>query len=324
MRGGTDAQGRFSRRTVRARREYALVAGLVAAGGASGAAGGHMMRARPVRMEVTRPSALWASLVVLLFGVAACNPIRGLNILSTEDEVALGHEFDEQIAREATLLENPDVVAYVQELAQRLAAVCGRRDLTYRARVVDAEDVNAFAVPGGFLYVNVGLLRAVGTESELAGVMAHEIGHVVGRHGAKHLSQQYGITILVKMATGDDPTLAEKIVGTLLAVGGQGLMLDYSRKDEAEADSLGVRNLYDAGFDPRGLATFFERLLAQESRRDSRLERLLSTHPPTRERAARTRAQIAALPPRTDLATDSARFRQIQALLPAPKRSQAE
>jgi len=174
-------------------------------------------------------------------------------------------------------------------------------------------------VPGGYVYVNLGLLRAARNESEVAGVLAHEIGHVVGRHGAKQLTKRYGLEILIRMATGDDPTLTEQIVGTVLEVGATGLLLKYSRHDEAEADRLAVQNTYDAGFDPNGLASFFEMLLKEEGRgTPSKLERILSTHPPTAERIRAVRAQIAKLPPRTDLKTDSPEFRQIQAILPPP------
>ncbi|MBM3215304.1 peptidase M48 [Candidatus Poribacteria bacterium] len=255
-----------------------------------------------------------------LIVAAGCNPVRNLNILDTQDEATLGEQFDQEIAQKATLVTDTRITSYVEDLTQRLAKVCKRRDVAYRSRVVESEEINAFAVPGGYVYVNIGLIRAAKNESELAGVIGHEIGHVVGRHGAKQLSKQYGIEILVKMVTGSDPTLTEQIVGTMLNVGATGLLLKYSREDESQADSLGVQNLYDAGLDPNGLANFFETLLTEEGGgRTTKLEQMLSTHPPTGDRIRKARAQIAKLPPRSDLETDSARFRQVQAVLPPPQ-----
>jgi predicted Zn-dependent protease len=262
---------------------------------------------------------LFVTLFLTTAFATGCNPFRNLNVLTTQDELTLGEEFDREITAEATLVTDTRITSYVENLTQRLAKVCKRQDVSYRSKVIASEEINAFAVPGGYLYVNIGLLRAAKTESEVAGVLAHEIGHVVGKHGAKQLSKQYGFEILVKMATGNDPTLTEQIVGTALEVGATGLLLKYSRQDEAEADRLAVQNVYDAGVDPNGLATFFETLLKEEKGgRTSKLETMLSTHPPTAKRIAAVRAQIAKLPPRTDLATDSADFRRVQAILPAP------
>jgi len=123
------------------------------------------------------------AIALLAATLTGCAAIQSVNILSTEDELSLGQQFDAEISKEAEFLEDPDIVAYVNDLTQRLAKVCKRTEVEYRVRVVVSEDINAFAVPGGYLYVNLGLIRAAKSESELAGVMGHEIGHVVGRHG---------------------------------------------------------------------------------------------------------------------------------------------
>lgn len=255
-------------------------------------------------------------LATLSFGCAA---FRNLNILTAQDEQTLGEEFDREITAQAEVVNDPLILRYVEELTQRLVAVCKRRDIPYHVRVLASEEVNAFAVPGGYLYVNLGLLRAAKNESELAGVLAHEIGHVVARHGAKQLTKQYGIEILVRMATGSDPTLTEQIVGTVLQVGATGLLLKYSREDESEADRLAVQNVYDAGIDPNGLATFFETLLREGDGKPSRIETMLSTHPPTPQRIRSVRAQIAQLPSRKDLSPDNPAFQKVRAALPPPK-----
>lgn len=263
----------------------------------------------------------WVTCLLLATMSLGCASFRHVNILSAEDEQTLGEEFDREITAQAQVVSDPRITRYVEELTQRLVVVCKRRDITYRVKVLASEEVNAFAVPGGYLYVNIGLLRAAENESELAGVLAHEIGHVVARHGAKQLTKQYGLEILLRMATGNDPTLTEQIVGTVLQVGGKGLLLKYSREDEAEADRLAVQNVYDAGIDPNGLAAFFETLLREEKNgKPSRLETMLSTHPPTSQRIAAVRAQIAQLPPRKGLVEDSPAFQRVQAALPPPQK----
>jgi predicted Zn-dependent protease len=241
-----------------------------------------------------------------------------LNVLTAEDERRLGEEFHKQISEEAEFYDDPEVVAYVQGLTKRLAATCGRRDVEYRAHVVVSEEINAFAVPGGYLYVNVGLIRAAESESELAGVLGHEIGHVVARHGAKHMTQRLGLVALMEMVHGRDASKTAEIVGAVIAVGGQGLLLKYSREDELEADELGARNLYDSGIDPQGLARFFEKLQSASGARQSKMLRILSTHPPSEERIRKVREQIRTLPPRTGLTRDGARFRRIRGSLPTP------
>jgi beta-barrel assembly-enhancing protease len=259
------------------------------------------------------------AIALLAATLTGCAAIQSVNILSTEDELSLGQQFDAEISKEAEFLEDPDIVAYVNDLTQRLAKVCKRTEVEYRVRVVVSEDINAFAVPGGYLYVNLGLIRAAKSESELAGVMGHEIGHVVGRHGAKHMTQRLGLAAMVGVIAGDDPGLTKEIIGGLVAVGGHGLLLKYGRDDELEADALGIQNLHDAGIDPSGLVTFFDELLNQEGGGDAGFMQMLSTHPPTKQRIQRGKDQVNALPDRPGLQNASARFRRIQRSLPAPK-----
>jgi len=259
------------------------------------------------------------TIALLAATLTGCAAIQSVNILSTEDELSLGQQFDAEISKEAEFLEDPEILAYVDDLTQRLAKVCKRTDIEYHVRVVVSEEINAFAVPGGYLYVNLGLMRAAKSESELAGVMGHEIGHVVGRHGAKHMTQQLGLAAMVGVIAGDDPGLTAEIVGGLVAVGGQGLLLKYGRDDELEADALGIQNLYDAGIDPSGLVTFFDELLNKEGGGDPGIMQMLSTHPPTKQRIQRGKEQVDALPDRSGLQKTSARFRRIQRSLPPPK-----
>ena len=175
--------------------------------------------------------------------------------------------------------------------------------------------VNAFALPGGYLYVNLGLIRAAENESELAGVMGHEIGHIVGRHGAKQLTKQLGLAAVAQLVLGKDPNQLEKIVGGIVATG---TLMKYSRDAEREADAYAVQETYDAGIAPEGMATFFEKLLKLQKEGSSQIEQIFSTHPPTNERIANVRSQIASLPPKPNLAKDSQRFHEIKKRLPPP------
>ncbi|MDA1190956.1 MAG: M48 family metallopeptidase [Candidatus Poribacteria bacterium] len=258
------------------------------------------------------------TLPILVSTLSGCAMLRTADIFTTEDEVALGLEFDQEISKEVEYLNDPVVQAYITDVTQKLAKVCQRPDIAYQAKVVLDEEINAFAVPGGYLYVNIGLIRAATSESELIGVMGHEIGHVVASHGTKHLTQQYGLAVVVSLITGKDPGLLKEIVGGILAVGGQVALLKNSREDELEADALGVQNLYDAGYDPEGLATFFETLLGESGDPD-KFSQVLSTHPATSERIAQARGLIADLPPKSGLQQNSAQFQEIKKRLPPPR-----
>jgi predicted Zn-dependent protease len=246
-------------------------------------------------------------LTVLLSGCAA---IGQMNIFSEEQELAMGAQFAAELEKELTFIDDPEVVGYIDRLGQSLARVSKRSHLTYRFHVVDTDDVNAFAVPGGYLYVNRGLIEAADSESELAGVLGHEIGHVVGKHSARQLSQQYGLSLLASMALGEEPGMLKQLTARIIATGA---LTRYSREMESEADSYGVQELYDAGIDPNGLATFFGKLEEMRGGRGSgALEMFFSTHPDPGDRANAVRSQIAALPAKPGLRADSPRFHEIQ------------
>jgi len=218
----------------------------------------------------------------------------------------MGAQFSAQLEQELVFLHDPEVESYIDDLGQSLARVSGRSHLTYRFHVVDTDEVNAFAVPGGYLYVNRGLIEAAESESELAGVLGHEIGHVVGKHSARQLTQQYGLSMLASLALGENPGMLAQLTAQIVATGA---VTRYSREMESEADAYGVRELYDAGIDPNGLATFFRKL--EEMRGGAgggSLEKFFSTHPEPGDRAEAVRRQIAGLPPKAGLREDSPRF----------------
>ena len=248
-----------------------------------------------------------------LFGCAG--KISDINIFTDAQEVQLGKQFSREIEKEIKIYTDPVVTAYINQLGQHLARYSQRRNITYHFKVVNTETVNAFAVPGGYLYVNIGLIRAAENESELAGVIGHEIGHVVGKHGVKQMTRQLGLAAVAQLALGEDQSELKKMVAGLAATG---VLTKYSRDAEREADIYAVQEMYDAGIDPEGMATFFEKLRTLQKSRPSKLQQLFSTHPLTTERITAVRSQIARLPRKSNLRKDSRRFHQIKKRLPPP------
>jgi predicted Zn-dependent protease len=228
---------------------------------------------------------------LLLFGITSCTTIginRGqLNLISTAQEVEMGNGFAQEIEKQYRFLEVPSVQQYVQAIGGRLAAVSDRKEIEYHFTVVDdREQVNAFALPGGWLYVYTGLLERADNEGELAAVVAHEIGHVAARHHTEQMTKLLGYSLVVQLVLGEDPNqyaaLAAQLFGTL----GQ---LKFSRDDELEADRIGVTYLRRAGYRPDSMVSFLEKLQNLSRSEPSKLTAFLSTHPmaPVRVEQAR-------------------------------------
>ena len=263
---------------------------------------------------------LWIALVVItssgLFGCAG--RISDINIFSDAQEVQLGKQFSREIEKEMKIYSDPVVTAYIDQLGQHLANHSQRQNITYHFKVVNTDVVNAFAVPGGYLYVNIGLIRAAENESELAGVIGHEIGHVVGKHGVKQMTRQLGLAAVAQLALGEDQNRLEQMVAGLAA---NGVLMKYSRDAEREADIYAVQEMYDAGVDPEGMATFFVKLRGLQKSKPSKLQQLFASHPPTAERIAAVRSQISRLPRKSNLKKDSRRFHEIKRRLPPPSKT---
>jgi predicted Zn-dependent protease len=177
-------------------------------------------------------------------------------ITSTEKEVEIGRKVARRVTEEMTVVADEPLQQRVRSIGERIVAVCDRRELVYHFTVVADEDANAFSLPGGYVFINDGLIKKTANDDELAGVIAHEVAHITARHAVKHYESQLGLQI-IQLAT-----LAARRND---AAGGLGLtsqiaQLAYARQDELEADRLGAKYLKAAGFDPKGMLTFLEKL----------------------------------------------------------------
>ena len=241
---------------------------------------------------------------------------KGLNLYSLEREIGLGKSLAQEVERSSKLIDDPIVTEYVNRVGQNLVRNSDAR-VPFTIKVIDSDEVNAFALPGGFFYVNSGLILRAQEESELAGVMAHEISHVTARHGTKNASKGE----LMQLMT---------IPLMLLGPGGwagygiyQGLnlaipitYLKFSRDAEREADFLGLQYMYKAGYDPNSYVTFFERIQADEKRRPGTIPKVFSSHPPTPERIENTQKEIARiLPAKNEYIVTTSEFDSVKARL---------
>jgi len=256
-------------------------------------------------------SVLVVAPVVLLPYVEVAGVNRGqLNFYSPAEERRLGAEEARRLEARARIITIPQVQAYLDQLGKRIASVTESPHIEYGFHVLNTKAVNAFALPGGFVYVTRGLMLAARDEGEFASVLAHEIGHVVARHGTGRLSRNQLIAFLTSMGgsllVGD---LASPIMGLVTNLEG----LSYSRGDETTADDLATAYLYQAGFDPAAMAEFFD--VMWRSRNEPHLARFLLTHPPSLDRAARVRWRISGWPLDDRWVRDSAAFHEAQDLL---------
>jgi predicted Zn-dependent protease len=230
-------------------------------------------------------------ILFLLSGSCATNPVSGgpeLMLLSESDEIKLGKQTDVQVRKQYGVYEDPKLNAYLNDMCQRLARVSHRPNLPYKLETVDASAVNAFAVPGGYVYFTRGILANLNNEAELAGVMGHEIGHITARHSAQQYSRaqlaQFGV-LVGGMFLGD-------LVSGVAQLGVGMLFLSFSRDNERQADELGVEYASKAGYDAKELAGFFETLERMNPGSDrSGLPGWFSTHPSPEDRVVAVRKE---------------------------------
>jgi beta-barrel assembly-enhancing protease len=268
---------------------------------------------------MSHPAAWFVILLSLAPVGAGCSSQTAAEILvSPEEENKLGAALKMELESKQMVkyLQDPALRAYVLGLANRVVDLgkTDRPEFTWAVEVIDdPNQVNAFATPGGYLYVYTGLLRAAESEAEVIGVMGHEVGHVLARHYARRLVKTYGLQVLAQAALGSNPGVLAELAASIAA---NGYLLSHSRDDETESDEIGARLARRAGYDPQGLVTFFEKLDAMQGSVPSILKYLMG-HPPPADRSAHVRALIA----KEMLgggATNSQMFQQMKAKLPAP------
>jgi len=266
-------------------------------------------------MQIMRNRRIQLFAVALVTSLAlSCGSGGGagnFNLISIEEEWQLGTQLSQDIARQVRFNNDPAVNEYVRSLGQRIVAQTPDpfNKLPWDFHVVDDPSINAFAIPGGHVYVNTGLIAAAENASELAGVMAHEISHVTARHTTEAISRQYGVSILAGLVLGQNPSQLSQIAAQIVA---GGAMARFSRDDEREADELGIQAMYKAGYDPRGMAAMFRVLLAHAQSNPSRVEQFFSTHPTTEERIRDAERRANDLAQRADLITDEPQFQSVR------------
>jgi predicted Zn-dependent protease len=250
--------------------------------------------------------------------------------ISQQQEVQMGQEYAQQINAQLPIVQDPELNRYVNVLGDSIARLTSRRDLDWHFFIVDSKEVNAFAVPGGFVYVNRGLVERADNMSEVAGVLGHEIGHVVRRHTVKQMEKQQGANIGVTLACVLTSVCNSQVAGAAINIAGGAVFARFSRQDEAEADQEGFNNVVRAGISPVGLVTMFQKLLAERKTRPGAVEGWFITHPLEEDRIAAVQARINQLPRAQlqSLGTDTRNFHtfkaRLQSLPPSPPPRQVQ
>lgn len=240
---------------------------------------------------------------------------RGIgNWYSLQSQIAMGKQYSNRIEATAKLITDPEITDYINRVGQNLVRNSDAQ-VPFRIKIIDSEEVNAVALPGGFFYIDSGLILAADNEAELAGMMAHEIAHVAACHAARGRTrgQLLGLASISMTMIGGPIAYAAY---ETMTVAKPFTLLKFSRKFESEADFLGVQYMYRAGYDPQALPTFFERVRSMEKGKTSVVARAFATHPQTADRIAKTQEEInSLLPPQTEYKVDTSEFQDVKALL---------
>ena len=245
----------------------------------------------PIQARVGRQRAVARCLPALALALAAACSV------SEDQEAALGEQTAAEIASQLPIVADPAVTAYLTELGTALARATDRPELEWRFHLVNSDEVNAFAVPGGYVYVNRGLIEQAASLRELAGVLGHEVNHVALRHSAQQLESQtrtqLGVGLVCSLTGWCEGAAAQVAINAA----GAAWFARHSREDEAEADSAAVATLVRAGIDPEGVPAMFARLLAERNRQPGPLDAFFASHPLEERRIAATRAHVGRLDP---------------------------
>jgi beta-barrel assembly-enhancing protease len=262
-----------------------------------------------------------------LSGIALTLTAAGCASVSTQQEVEMGAQYAQQINAQLPIIRDAEINRYINVLGDSLARVADDRGLDFTFYVVNSPDVNAFAVPGGFIYINRGLIERARNLAQVAGVLGHEIGHVTERHSIEQMEKQQGAQLGLAVGCILAPSVCNNQVGaTAINLGAGAAFAKFSREDEREADARGVEYVTRAGIDPRGIPEMFRILLDERQSNPSRLEAWFSTHPLEESRIARTESQIANIRPEVlqSLTKDTRAFQSFKSRLQSlPQATQA-
>lgn len=264
----------------------------------------------PRTRKLAIPSTLLV--VVLAFAAYGANPGTGeaaLNLVSVDQEWAMRDDLLNQVAQQQRLVNDRSALNYLNTVGRRIAAQTPLGNRQWDFYIVQDSAVNAFNLPGGLVFVNSGLIAEAESLDQLAGVLAHEIGHGAARHGTQLMTRAYGYNLLASLALGRNPSQTQQILAQLL---GTGVLTRYSRGAELEADRLGVGYTYRAGYDPEGMEDFFHKLAGLRQRRPTKVEQFFSTHPLTEQRINTVDAEIARLPRSRSLTSDTRNYQQFR------------
>jgi predicted Zn-dependent protease len=241
---------------------------------------------------------------------------KGTNFYSLDKEIALGKQLSIEIRKQARIVDDPMVAEYVNRLGQNLAR---NSDVTFPVSftVIDSDEINAFTLPGGFVFINTGVMRLSDNEAELASVMAHELGHAAARHATRQATRNELIsmsTIPMAVVGGWAGLIGRQLIG----VAGPMSFFQFSRAYETEADLLGIQYLWKTGYDPNASVDMFERVESTERKQPGSVSKFFRTHPPTPDRIEKTQKNIdTLLPSRTEYVLNTSEYEDVRARLDA-------
>lgn len=274
-------------------------------------------------MSIQRLRIVMATGLIVTMAALASNAVLaqtrikpGFNLFSAEQDVEIGRQSSIEAERQLPILKDRATEAYVNAVGKRLAAVAPGEKFPYQFKLVNASDINAFALPGGYMYLNRGLIEAAKNEGQLAGVMAHEMSHVALRHGTNQASKAYlgqtGLGLLGGLLRKDDGS-PNRVIEAVGGFGLNALFLKFSRTDEEQADIVGAQMMANAGYDPQDMIDLFEALRSKQSRDPSKVEQFFSSHPAPQDRASRIRNEMTLLTIRETAAVGG--FKQARAAM---------
>ncbi len=271
---------------------------------------------KPEKPEKVEPiPSTWNNVDAIGNRNVGCNKGLG-NWYSLDKQVAMGRAYAQQVEHTAKMVQDPVVTEYINRLGQNLVRNSDAK-VPFTIKVIDTDELNAFALPGGFFYVNSGLILAADNEAELAGVMAHEIGHVAACHAAREQTRS-NIANLASIGLIFIPGGWAVYEGTqaALSIGVPVAFMKFSRNFEAQADFLGMEYMYKAGYDPQSFISFFEKVEALEKKKPGTLAKAFASHPMTPDRVAAAQQEMkTVLPPRAEYVVDTSEFENVKGRL---------